>query len=254
MKYSIAWTKGALDSERKQLIVAVDHGMSFPDMQGLHAPVSVLEQVARMPEVDGIIATAGVYRQAANAGVDLSSMNRLLTVDCVMLSGEKLTQRQMVYSAEDIAMLRPDCLKMFLNMYGDRQEMMRNLQDVAQAASAAHRVGVSCLAEIMFWNHEEGGSRDEALYNGCRMAMEAGADALKIPPQTPDDVIRDLMESLRLPVFTLGGNKSGDEATFLHNIFRLHDLPICGLMFGRNVWQSNNMACAVRELAGIIKR
>lgn len=121
-----------METERKkaakEIVVAIDHGLSFPETVGLERPIDLLRELISLPEVDGLIATAGMYRQAERNGIDLERLNRLITVDCVLADDHGgLAQRQTVISPEDAAVFRPNGYKMFLNVYEDHQELMANI-------------------------------------------------------------------------------------------------------------------------------
>ena len=64
-----------METERKkaakEIVVAIDHGLSFPETVGLERPIDLLRELISLPEVDGLIATAGMYRQAERNGIDL---------------------------------------------------------------------------------------------------------------------------------------------------------------------------------------
>ena len=256
MDYAISWTKGKLAARSKQLIVALDHGMSFPDMPGLDRPFDTLKTVLADRNVDGIIAAPGVYRQADHLGLDLSHVNRLITVDMVATQQDgaltHLKDREIVISPEEAGAYRPDCFKMFLNMYPDKKETIRNVRDLSRFAAEGRRLGISCLAEIMFFGNKkflDPACQAEELYNGCRIAMEVGADVLKIPLIADLKAMGDIVEKLRLPVFVLGGAKQPTQEGLLDSLRKLEGMPICGLMFGRNVWQCSDMHGIMEDIS-----
>ena len=94
-----------------------------------------------------------------------------------------LAQRQTVISPEDAAVFCPDGYKIFLNVYEDHQELMANIQNLSRFITAGRKLGVATLAEIMFFGNErfkDPATQAEELYRGCRIAMELGADILKV--------------------------------------------------------------------------
>lgn len=240
----VRWTRGPLTPADKQVVVAIDHGLSFPDMPGLERPQALLASLAGNPNVGGLIAAPGVYRHARRWGVDLNHMNRLITVDYLVQSGDTLTAREMFISPEEAADYQPDCYKMFFNIYSDKADLMRNIHDFSRFAAAGRRLGVSCLAEVLFFNNSEAldGAKKQAeqLYFGCRTAMELGADVLKIPLIEDKERIFEIIDKLGVPTFILGGAKVGSDS-FVDAMRALGRLPVCGVMLGRNIWQSADM-------------
>lgn len=251
----VRWTRGPLTPNNKQLIVAIDHSLSFPDMPGLERPRSLVRSLSDDAHVSGLIASPGIYRQARRWGVDLKHMNRLITVDYLVQDGDKLAMREMIISPEEAADYQPDCYKMFFNVYQDKADLMRNVHDFSRFAAAGRRLNVSCLAEVLFFNnpqfHQSLKKQADLLYFGCRAAMELGADVLKIPLIEDTQAICEIIDRLGLPTFILGGAKA-DSASFIESMRALGRLPVCGVMLGRNIWQSADMSQTITSVAGAI--
>lgn len=257
---NVVWTRGKLEPEKKQLIVAIDHGMSYPDMPGLEMPISLLKRLASNADVDGLIASPGIYMNAARQGIDLSQKNRLLVMDFVNAeecAGKSLLkQREMIISPEEGDLCKPDAYKFFFNIYPDKERMIRNCKDLSNYVTAASQRGISCLAEIMFYENEafsDPQTQAEELFKGCRMAMELGADVLKIPLIHDKDAIGEMIDRLGLPTFILGGSKYPNLEQMLMELEEICKQPICGLMFGRNIWQSADMEETIRQICATIK-
>lgn len=252
---NLRWTRGPLQ-EGKQLIVAIDHGLSFPDMPGLERPRELLQSIVDNAYVSGIIASPGIYRQAARWGIDLSGHNKLITVDYLVQDKSRLTAREIFISPEEAADYQPDCYKMFLNIYQDKADLLKNIHDVSRFAAAGRRLGISCLAEVLFYNNqafdENPKKRAELLLFGCRTAMELGADVLKIPLIEDDVCIAEIIDRLGLPTFILGGSKTDGDG-FEASMQRLARLPISGVMLGRNIWQSADMHGMIDKIAGALR-
>lgn len=247
----LAWVKPRAQQTR-QLYVAIDHGLSFADMPGLERPLELLARLAAHSEVDGLIASPGIYRQAKRQHIDLSAMKRLITVDYVAMEGETLTDREIILSPEEAADYDPHCYKMFFNIYDDTKERIRNIREFSRFASAGQRLGVASLAEVLFFNNrafQDRKTQAAELFKGCRMAMETGADALKIPLIEDGEAIAEIIDRLGLPTFILGGGKIGAADTWQRQVRSMCALPISGLMFGRNVWQSEDMDRQIHEIS-----
>ncbi len=239
----------------KQLIVAIDHGLSFPDMPGLEKPLTLLSKIAGSKEVDGLIAAPGIYRQADRHGISLAALSRLITVDYVAFDGNTLTEREIIISPDEAAAYQPHCYKMFFNMYDDVKELIRNIKDFSRFACGGQRLGVASLAEVLFHNnHRFLNKKTQAaeLFKGCRCAMEAGADVLKIPLIDDTDALAEIIDRVGMPTYILGGSKVGDESAWQEQLRRMCALSIHGLMFGRNVWQSDDVESRIQKLANVI--
>ena len=255
------WAGKTVTPKLKQLIVAIDHGLSFADIEGLEYPIDIIERLAANKDVDGVIASAGIYKQAERLEIDLSGKARLLTVDYVAMNKntqghEQLSQRHIVIEPEEAVYLNPDAFKMFLNIYEDNDLLIDNIRDFERFATCGARHGIATLAEVLFYGNESfvnKRTQSAELLRGCRLAMELGADILKIPIVDDFEVIGEVVDRLRLPTFVLGGSKYKDNQEFLNDIRQISNLPVCGIMFGRNVWQSNDMEGTIRDIASILR-
>ncbi len=238
----------------KQLFIAIDHGLSFPGMPGLQQPLPLLRTIAQSESVDGIIASAGIYRQAEKMHISLEHLTRMITVDYVCVNQVKgaqvLTERTAILDPEEAASYRPDGFKLFLNIYEDDKLLIDNIKDFSRFASAGKRLGIQALAEVLFYNNtrfSDPKKQAAELLRGCRIAMELGADILKIPMIRDHEAIARIIESLGLPVYILGG--SDDHVTFLNEIKSISRLPISGVMVGRNAWQGEDTVSRIREIS-----
>ncbi len=256
MQYNAQWTQGKLSTENKQLIVAIDHGLSFPDMPGLERPFDILNAITDTGNVNGIIAAPGIYRQAEALGIDVSKITRLITVDFVAMDEKGLSHREIVIEPAEAAAFKPDCYKMFFNIYPDKSDLIRNIKDLSRFAAYGRTHGISCLAEVLFHGNPDfdyPGKQAKVLFDGCRMAMEIGADTLKIPMIADGDAMGEIIDRLQMPTFILGGAKHNTQADLLQEVARIAKMPVCGLMFGRNVWQSADMRQTIGDLAKAMK-
>ena len=78
----------------------------------------------------------------------------------------------------------------------------------------------------------------EILTLGARMAVELGADALKIPYTGDVDSFRNLIEVSGVPTLVLGGARSDHERDALELYAEAHEAGAAGCLMGRNVTKS----------------
>jgi fructose-bisphosphate aldolase, class I len=213
------WTAGP----GKQLFVAIDHGLTFANIKGLEKPFQLLGLLSEIVGVDGIIASAGLYRQAKKKHISLDHMVRLLTVDyvCFGKNGihETLTERSIIIHPDEAALYHPNGYKMFFNIYDDNRALIDNVRDFTAFASAGKRLGIPALAEVMFFNNAqflEPDKQADELLRGCRIAMESGADALKIPLIHDINAIGEMIDRIGLPTYILGGGSN--QEVFLNKL------------------------------------
>ena len=79
--------------------------------------------------------------------------------------------------------------------------------------------------------------------------MELGADILKVPLIADLDALGEIIERVKLPTYIMGGSASPVQEELVRAVAPLKNLPIRGLMFGRNLWQYSDMTQRVHLLA-----
>jgi fructose-bisphosphate aldolase, class I len=240
-------------AQRRQLIVAIDHGLTLADIQGLERPFQLLDLLIKNERVDGIIASPGIYRQAETRKINMERLVRLITTDYVCFgrngTHETLSERRIIINPEEASQYHPHSYKMFFNIYDDNDALINNVRDFSSFASAGKRLGISALAEVMFFNNsrfQDPAKQAAELLRGCRIAMESGADALKIPLISDHNAIGEMIDRIGLPTYILGGGSN--QTTFIDNVKTIAQLPINGLMIGRNVWQSDNVNERIHQI------
>ncbi|HET6487458.1 MAG TPA: hypothetical protein VFH83_13610 [Spirochaetia bacterium] len=256
----VEWAGRSLTPRRKQVIVAVDHGLPLDRVEGLERPLGVMRSLAANSEVDGTIASLGLLKTCDRLGIDLSRMARILTVDYVgfQTSGGTtiLSTREIILEPEAAAEVQAHAFKMFLNLYDDSDLLMGNIKDAERFVSAAVRTGVPTLLEVVFYgNRGFADPRTQAAVftRGCRLAMELGADALKVPMIEDAAAAAEAIDSVGVPTFVLGGARWESRQALQAELSRIAALPVCGVMFGRNVWQTEDIAQTVSEIAGVLR-
>ena len=256
----IEWAGRKLTPRRKQVIVAVDHGLPLDRVEGLERPLQVMRSLASDPKVDGTIASLGLLKTSARLGIDLSRMARIVTVDYVgfQTSGGStfLSTRELIVEPEAAEEVRAHAFKMFLNLYDDSDLLMRNIKDVERFVNAGGKLGISTLVEVMFFgNRGFADPRTQAAVfaRGCRLAMELGADAAKVPMIEDASAAAEAIEAVGIPTFVLGGARWESREALRAELCRIAALPVCGVMFGRNVWQTEDIGRTVSDIASVLR-
>jgi Fe-S-cluster-containing hydrogenase component 2 len=91
----------------------------------------------------------------------------------------------------------------------------------------------------------------EILTLGARMAVELGADALKIPYTGDVDSFRNLIQVSGVPTLVLGGARSDHERDALELYAEAHEAGASGCLMGRNVTKSPDPKKMIEQLCQI---
>ncbi|MFT4282810.1 MAG: class I fructose-bisphosphate aldolase [Candidatus Woesearchaeota archaeon] len=130
------------------------------------------------------------------------------------------------------------------------QEMFK---EFAKICEEAHDYGLTAIC----WMYPRGKSiKDEfdkkTLAYGARIAMELGADIVKLKYNGSMEDTKWVVDSAgKCKVVIAGGNKV-DEAEFLNMVKEVLSAGAVGLAVGRNVWQSDRPLALSRELMRLL--
>lgn len=241
----------------RSFTVAFDHGQALPIPGGLGNPINLLEKIIA-GEPDGILLTAGMMDKAAHLFAHRGAPTPIVRADWATLNPAMVDEtgefhRPIIEPEEALAMGASAICTYFIARPERGEMFANNVQSVARTIQKAHRVGLPVIVEAVLWGSRVEDQRDfESLRYMCRMAVELGADAVKT--QYVGDVTKQaqIIDELGgVPVLTLGGavtgsNNVSDEAK------GAIDAGARGLIFGRNVWQVENMGEVMADLAAIV--
>lgn len=153
-----------------------------------------------------------------------------------------------------------DCLNLgasaitiyFFVGYGDEFEAY-NVELCAHFAEQCRRVGLPCIIEPMaVGGMVTGANVAEWLQVSARMAVEIGADALKIAYTGDKATFGKLVRDAGVPVLMLGGARSDNERDALDMVAEGLEAGAAGVVFGRNVTKAPDPQLMVRQLVTLV--
>lgn len=243
-------------ASNRAFIVAFDHGMSLPLDPVLGNPVALLERIAA-GDPDGILLNKGMLDQAAHVFSRRGAPVPVLRADWTPLDEamkrEQGEAHRFVTTPEEALALGAGAVCTFLigrpradGMYYD------NVAALAGYIERAHRAGLPVIVECTLWGLRNEDQKDPALLaQVCRTAAELGADAIKTEYVGDRDAERSIIACVgNIPVLTLGGAKGDDEAVAGAAADAIGS-GARGLIFGRNVWQADDIDARLAVLSRI---
>ena len=158
-----------------------------------------------------------------------------------------------VATAQDALDLGASAITIYLFLGFDDETEARNLETCAAFAQECRRIGLVCIIEpLAVGASVTGANIVEVLTTGARMAVEVGADMLKIPFTGDVASFRRLIEAAGVPVLALGGARSRQERDALELVAEALQAGGAGTVFGRNVTKAPDPAQMVRNLVAIV--
>jgi class I fructose-bisphosphate aldolase len=246
----------------RAVCVAADHGY-MSDVSPNVANLRPITEAVIKGGVDGILLSPGQAVRLASyfqgrdgpaliLRADWMNMPRLGTSNVANAVPQRLLMHQKVVTAEQALDLGASAITIYLFLgYNDRVETT-GIDVCARFVGECHRVGLPCIIEPLAYGGQVTGANIVAILTlGARMAVEIGADALKIPYTGDVDTFRHLVEVSGVPVLVLGGARSDDERDALELFAEGVEAGASGCLMGRNVTKSPDPQRLVEQLCSI---
>jgi DhnA family fructose-bisphosphate aldolase class Ia len=239
----------------RSFIVAFDHGASVWVPPEFGGPVEVAEKiVAGGP--DGVLISPGLLKQTSRLFASRGAPAPVVRADWAVLD-ERMREigehYRVLCSARDALTLGAEAMVMYLIMGPQEGAMFAdNARAIARAAVEARQVGLPLIVEATLWGSRMADRKDpDLLAYCCRIAAELGADAIKTEYTGDPGTMAAVIRGCGVPVLTLGGSKSGpDEA--VEAARGAIEAGARGLIFGRNVWQADDVAGMSARLREVV--
>ena len=241
----------------RMLCLAFDHGMQVGTVPGTEDPARVL----------GTAAEAGVDAVILNPGMMVRHGHRLAGGPAVILridqttmwrhgtpSGYPDTHNRLVSSVEEAVSMGAEAVITYLFTSNNRpEEETKSFEICGAVAEACRKWGVVHVIEAMaakggFARHDD----PDIISLNCRMAGEIGADVIKTDWCADKDRFSAIAMQSLAPIAIAGGPaRAGIDAVagYARGVIAS---GAKGLMFGRNVFEQNDMGATLRTLREIV--
>lgn len=246
----------------RALVIAFDSGL-ITDVSSGGDRVGTVVQAAVDAGVEGILLSPGLLDRSRDRLAHRNAPGVLVRGDLYLAGrafpsaagGTGEAHRTLVTPAEAVA-LGADGIVMFLVLgSADDAVTADNARAVARAAREAHAVGIPLIVETVLWGSRIENPYDaEALTYLNRMAAELGADAVKTQFTGDTESMRGVVANCPVPVLLLGGPKAASTKRLLADVTAALAAGVCGLVYGRNVWQAADPRAAAKRLHGAVHR
>lgn len=215
----------------------------------------------KVREVDAVVLTLGEIKRVypklrghdAPAVIVRSDWTNLLRDENHILPAVDV-RHVTVADAEDVALSGAvAATAFFLVGYNRDEEEARNMEEVAKLARGCARLSIPLLVQAMPF-----GSRvtEDNLYDcirmAARMSLEVGADLLAAPYPGSSRFLKDLVESVRVPLFLW--DRGLQEKNLENRCKEALDSGAAGLMLGEGVFSREGWPETVKRLQKLIHR
>jgi DhnA family fructose-bisphosphate aldolase class Ia/Fe-S-cluster-containing hydrogenase component 2 len=246
----------------RAVCVAADHGYMSDVTPNVVRLRSITEAIIA-GGVDGILLSPGQAVRLAPLfqgrdgpalilRADWMNMPRLGTSNVANAVPQRLLLNEKILTAEQALSLGAVAITIYLFLgYSDNIEAV-GVDKCAKFVNECRKASLPCIIEpLAYGGHVTGANIVEILTLGARMAVEIGADALKIPYTGDVESFRHLIEVSNVPTLVLGGARSDNERDALELYAEAQDAGASGCLMGRNVTKSPDPKTLIEQFGRI---
>jgi class I fructose-bisphosphate aldolase len=239
-------------TDGKTVVLPIDHGSMLGRVEGLEDPVGALAKFAEL-SCDGFLVGPGVAAHSAPLFARRDAPARLLTIDSYWNVGETGTSA-MISSVAAAAALGADAVKILMPWNVPALQRAPIVSLLTTVIDAAAPLGLPVMAEPIAYQMERGPEAVKVEADGCRVAMELGADILKVAYPGDPATLERWCGELHLPIVMLGGPKGGTTEELVSMVSDAVKAGASGIVIGRRVWQRpiDEAAAILEKLYGIV--
>jgi class I fructose-bisphosphate aldolase/fructose-bisphosphate aldolase/2-amino-3,7-dideoxy-D-threo-hept-6-ulosonate synthase len=233
------------------VIAPVDHGLTLGPIDGLEN-IAAISRWIRTPGITGIIAHKGMIDRLAGRHL-LSGLGVMVHLNGMTASGVEPNRKELVTEIETALRLGADAVSIQLNFDGSNDS--HNLTLLGRVVDQAMRFDLPVMPMVYDVCPAAGSDRSLArLRHLMRVAVELGADALKVAAPSSLSDVRVLLADLSadIPIFLAGGAR-GTAPRVLEVLREALRWGGRGLCMGRNLFQSDAPESLLREIRDIIR-
>jgi 2-amino-4,5-dihydroxy-6-oxo-7-(phosphonooxy)heptanoate synthase len=155
-----------------------------------------------------------------------------------------------VGDAEDCLRRGADAMSVHVNLGSQTED--QQIRMLADVADSCDRVGLPLLA--MIYPRGPGIKAHapiDTLLHAASLAVDLGADLVKLPLGGPADAMKRVVDSCPIPVLAAGGGQTSD-AEFAAFVTDVMKSGARGLAAGRNIFMASDPTAKVREVRRIL--
>jgi len=243
----------------RAVIVPVDHGLMMGSVEGLSDPIDVLKKLLKCG-VDATLMGPGVGKLTLDLFEGKDKPARILTVDFPMVSTipgeyEGVLSHEPVATVEYALRWGFDMIKVLLPWGSDRDVLSKTIKLISEFVDACDRWNMPLMIEPVLWGGKilsEKMNDPKMVENSARIAVELGADVIKLQYTGNKEQFSEIVKRLHVPILILGGPKMESVRDILNIAKEAISAGARGVVFGRNVWQNPNMLNFLKALKEVV--
>ncbi len=239
------------NSSSKLLMIPLDHGVTMGPIKGLDNIRETVGIIAKTP-VNAVVLHKGnihLCREILRKNKDLSVVLHLSASVGFSPNSER---KVLVACVEEAARLGVDAVSIHVNLGNEFDYHMIN--DFGHISNECEKWGIPLLA--MMYPRGKGIDGKDINLNmvAARVAMEIGADMVKINYTGDKKSFEKIIKGVNIPVVIAGGEFDDDSQKFLNNIKDAMDVGARGVAIGRNIFQRHDMEMYISAIHSVVNQ
>jgi len=239
------------------IVIAFDHGLFVGPVEGFDKVEDIPKKI--LPEVDGVLMSPGMLSKIGlkicghrNSPMPIARIN-WSTIFCSSWnyhSGDSVK----VLSPQKALLMGAQMVLISLSLQtGEQKRDAENIDLFGELCSQAHQLGMPVIAEYFPVDFEK--LDEEQMHNeikiGCRILYEMGADAIKTFYAKN---FEQIVAGCPTPILALGGKRLASDLDALKYAQQQIQSGAAGIVFGRNVMQSEKPIELQKALMEVVKQ
>lgn len=243
-----------IPTDRKVLIIPMDHGLVFGNIAGLERPAELLATLISYG-VDGTLVSVGLAR-ALGSALSESPLSKTVPVDHQYFGSvpgqmDRIQAVAPIVGVEQALAVGADAVKALFVWGLDDDVVRASILTAAALAKEAQVLGVPLMLEPLWFGPAMSPiEQDRLIVHASRIALELGADILKIPA-VGATALADIL-AWGVPTVFLGGARQDDPSALFSAIRSGLAAGANGVVVGRNVWQRADVGEAIEQIRSLL--
>lgn len=248
-------------SDQRAIVVAADHGMMLGPIPGAAKLESTLKEVIK-GRPDAILVSPGEARILSHLFMGKGSPALLIRADWTNAFRDRTytlparsTQFCPVAGVKRAVSLGADAITIYLFVgYQDEEQEALHFRQAADFSKQSSEFGIPLIIEpIPMGPKVTKTNYEELVRKSVELAVEAGADALKVPYTGDPETFSSVVNAAKgVPLLVLGGYKALSPREPLEAVEEALSVGASGVVFGRNVIQSDEPAQVLELIRRVV--
>lgn len=231
----------------RAFIVPLDHGVTVGPLEGIQNIRDIVGKITKFPNCT-LVMHKGCIKICEDILRNSSNAVLMHLSASTNLSPSK-NHKVIIASVEEGIRMGVDGISVHINIGNDKDYSM--LKDLGRISDECQKWGMPLLAMMYARDNNNDLAAPENIIHVARIAMELGADIVKISYSSLYE-FKSLIASVNIPIVIAGGELKPTEDLLIAEVREALAQGASGISIGRNLFQSQNVDSLISQLNNLI--